>query len=148
MTDKNFQTSVQLILQASAAGTPHHEYVLSLGNTPQYLIDCGFPDYELKVKGRVIDKAHFDHGVSKGVLERLGDVLASPKALYKSATVTDSAVVVTLEQRNGSPILVPICPNLQIGRQYVNAVSSVYNKDRWAEVEPRWISNGLLIWKK
>lgn len=148
MTDKNFQTSVQLILQASAAGTPHHEHVLSLGRTPQYLIDYGFPDYELKVKGSVIDKAHFDHGVSKGILERLGDVLASPQALYKSATVTDSAVVVTLEQRNGSPILVPIFPKLQIGRQYVNAVSSVYNKDRWTEVEPRWVSSGLLIWKK
>ncbi len=148
MTDKNFQTSVQLILQASAAGAPHHEYVLSLGNTPQYLIDYGFPEHELKVTARVIDKAHFDHGISKGILERLGDVIASPQALYKSATVTDSAVVVTLEQRNGSPILVPIRPNQQIGRQHFNVVSSVYNKDRWAEVEPRWLVSGLLIWKK
>jgi Phage MuF-C-terminal domain len=144
----NFQTSVQLILQASAAGAPHHEHVLSLGPTPQYLLDYGFPPHELQVKAAVIDKAHFDHGIPKKLLERLGDVIASPTALYKSATVTDSAVVVTLEQRNGSPILIPMRPNQQIGRQFVNAVSSVYNKDKWGEVEAYWRASGLLVWKK
>ena len=148
MKSNNFHTSVQLILQASLAGTPHNEAVLSLGNTPTYLLEIGFPSLELQIKASVIDKAHFDHGVSKGILQRLGDVLNSPKALYKSATVINTAVVVTLEQKNGNPLLVPIHPDKQVGRYRVNVISSIYSKDNWSEVEPQWVEKGLLLWKR
>lgn len=71
MTDTNFKAAVQLILQASMDGKPKHEAVLSLGATPQFLLDNGFPELPLSIKGAVIDKAHFDHGITRGVLERL-----------------------------------------------------------------------------
>ena len=147
MTEKNFQTGVQLILAASAAGTPHHESILSLGDTPQYLIDHDFPKLPLVVKGSTIDKAFYDHGISKKILERLIAIIHNPKALYRSATVQGSAVVITFEVKNDSPILVPLHPNKPLGRSFTaNLVASVYHKE--PTIETRWQQRGLLLWKK
>lgn len=146
MTDTNFKTAVQLILQASMDGKPKHETVLCLGATPQFLLDNGFPELPLSIKGAVIDKAHFDHGITRGVLERLGEIITTPKALYKSATVQGTAVVITFEMKAGSPILVPIHGSKPVGRTLVNLVASVYAKDV-ANVETRWKREGLLLWE-
>lgn len=147
MPDKNFQTSIQLIIAASASGTPHHETILSLGDTPQYLIDNGFPALQLVVKGRTIDKAHYDHGITKNMLERLGDIINHPKALYRLVTIRGSAVVITFETKNGSPILVPLHPQKPIGRSlYANEVASSYYKE--PAIEARWQEKGLLLWQK
>lgn len=147
MSDINFKLAIQLILQASTEGRRHHEAVLSLGATPQILIDNGFPDLPLCIKGATIDKAHFDHGITRSILERLADILTTPKALYKSATVQRSAaVVITFEMKAGSPILIPIHANKPIGRNFANVVASIYAKD--APVEDRWKKEGLLLWEK
>lgn len=147
MSDQNFATSIQLILQASVAGTPRHEVLLEICQTPQYLVDHGFPELPLCVLGKVIDKAFFDHGITKGVLERLGDIVNNPKALYRSATQPDAGVVVTFEMKAGCPILVPIHKNVQVGRTaVVNRVASLYAKE--ATVEARWASQGLLLWQR
>lgn len=147
MTDTNFRTAVQLILQAGIEGRPKHEAVLSLGATPQFLLDNGFPELPLSIKGATIDKAHFDHGVTRGVLERLPDIIASPKALYRSATVLHSAaVVITFEMKGGSPILIPIHANKPVGRAFANVVASIYAKE--ATIEARWKGAGLLLWEK
>ncbi len=144
--DRNFAASVQLILDGSAAGRPHHEVVLTIAQTPQYLIDHGFPSLPLCISAKVIDKAHFDHGITRGVLERLGEVISRPKALYRSATHAQSAVVITFELKNGCPILLPVHACKQIGRaSFANMVASVYNKE--ASVEARWSAQGLLLWK-
>lgn len=147
MADKNFQASVQLILQTSLAGRPHHEHVLSLGATPAYLIEhAGFPALDLVIKGSAVDKAHFDHGIPKSMLYRLADIIASPKALYRSATIQSSAVVITFEVKDGAPILIPLHANKLVGRSHVNVVASVYNKE--ATVEQRWANAGLKLWSK
>lgn len=145
MSDTNFKTAVHLIIQASTDGKPRHEAVLSLGKTPQFLLDHGFPELPLNVKAATIDKAHFDHGITLGVLERLADIVNTPKALYRSATVQGAAIVITFELKAGSPILVPIHPNKPIGRSHVNEVTSVYNKE--PTIEDRWKKNGLLLWE-
>lgn len=146
MNEINFKAAVSLILQAAAQGTPKHETVLTLGGTPQFLLDNGFPDLPLNIKGATIDKAHFDHGIPRGVLERLAEIITSPKALYKSATVSGSAVVITLEMKAGSPILIPVHANKPVGRSHANFVASMYTKE--AAVEERWKSEGLLLWAK
>ena len=147
MTETNFKTAIQLILQASMDGKPRHEAVLSLGATPQFLLYNGFPELPLSIKGAVIDKAHFDHGITRGVLERLADIITTPKALYKSATVQGTAVVITFEMKAGSAILVPIHGNKPVGRTMTNLVASVYAKDV-ANVETRWKKEGLLLWEQ
>jgi hypothetical protein len=143
--NENFGAGIRLLLKASIDGKPQHETVLLIGETPQYLIDNGFPALLLKIKGATVDKAHFDHGVTKGVLERLGQVLSKPKALYRSATVTGTAVVVTFELKDGSPLLIPLHSNKPVGREKVNLVASIYAKE--ATVEARWQAKGLLLWK-
>lgn len=147
MTDTNFKAAVQLILQASVDGKPRHEAVLNLGATPQFLLDNGFPELPLNIKGAVIDKAHFDHGITRGVLERLAEIITTPKALYKSATVQGTAVVITFEMKAGNPILVPIHGNKPVGRAFANLVASVYAKDA-AGIETKWKREGLLLWEQ
>ena len=120
--------------------------VLSLGETQEYLVRHGFPKLALRIKGATLAKAHFEHGITRSVLERLGDILTNPKALYRSATVMGTAVVITYEQKNGGPILVPIHADRAVGRERANIVASVYNKE--ATIEARWQAQGLLLWKK
>lgn len=146
MNDKNFQAAIQLLLKASFDGKPQHEAVLEVCHTPSYLMDFGFPQLPIVITGAVVDKAHFEHGITRGVLGRLGEILLKPKALYRSATQLGNAVVVAFEQKNGSPILVPLRPDQLIGRTRFNKVSSLYTKE--ATIEDRWKSNGLLIWSQ
>jgi hypothetical protein len=107
---------------------------------------AGFPALDLVIKGSAVDKAHFDHGIPKSMLYRLADIIASPKALYRSATIQSSAVVITFEVKDGAPILIPLHANKLVGRSHVNVVASVYNKE--ATVEQRWANAGLKLWSK
>jgi Phage MuF-C-terminal domain len=144
-TNNNFAVAIQLLLQASVEGKPKHEAVLEVCSTPQYLLDAGFPDLKVVIKGKTVDKAHFDHGITRGMLERLPDMVLTPKALYRSATHPDSAVVVSFEQKDGSPILVPMHKQAPVGRETRNVVASIYCKE--ATVEARWQKEGLLLWR-
>jgi uncharacterized protein YueI len=54
--------------------------------------------------------------------------------------------VITLEQKNGSPILIPLHADKPVGRERVNLVASLYTKE--VSVEARWQAQGLLLWKK
>ena len=143
----NFAVSIQLLLKAATAGTPHHEAVLTVfATTPQYLLDAGFPALPIVIKGVTVDKCFFDHGITKGMLERLPAMITTPKALYRSATHPDTAVVVAFETKDGSPLLVPVQPNRQTGRgSYNHVIASVYAKEPM--IETRWTANGLLLWK-
>lgn len=141
---RNFAVAIQLLLQASIEGKPKHEAVLEVCTTPQYLLDAGFPNLKVVIKGKTVDKAHFDHGITRGMLERLPDMVLTPKALYRSATHPDSAVVVSFEQKGGSPILVPMHKSARVGREVKNVVASIYCKE--AAVEARWQREGLLVW--
>jgi len=138
-----FRDGVRQVIQATVEGTPRHELVLTIGRTPSYLLDIGFPELPLTIKGSTIDKAHFDHGITHRVLERLGELLAQPRALYRSATVVGTAVVVTLVLKDGKPVLVPLHARRMVGRSSVNLVASVYAKD--VDVESRWRAEGLLV---
>lgn len=141
----NFAAAIQLVLTAATTGTPQKETVLTICDTPQYLIDhCGFAQLPLIIKAATVDKVHFDHGVTKGLLQRLESVLLSPKALYKSDTVAQGAVVVTLEVKNGNPIVIAIHPNKLIGRLTCNVVASIYDKPQ--NIEIKWQASGLLLW--
>lgn len=141
----NFQAAIQLILTAATTGTPQKETILTVGNTPPYLvINGGLPVLDLVITASTIDKVFFDHGMTKGLLERLDTVLMTPKALYRSETVSGGAVVVTFELKGGNPIVVAIHPNKLMGRSRYNVIASLYAKD--AAIESRWQAKGLLVW--
>ncbi|MGE4242321.1 hypothetical protein [Ramlibacter sp.] len=143
-----YVVAIQLLLKECQAGRPSHERVLVVSRTPECLIECGFSQLPLVVTGKVVDKAHFDHGVTKGVLERLPLLVENPRAIYASASQELAAVVVTLEVKGGNNIVVPVHRDRQVGRHPArfNVIASVY--DKRAEVEAGLRSKGLLLWEK
>jgi hypothetical protein len=147
LTDSNYRAAVSVIIKASVDGKPQHEVVLTVGQTPPLLVQHGMPNLALVITGRTIDKCHFDHGITKGVIERLYALISNPKTIYKSAPPhTDGSVVVTLERHRECPIIIPIRANKQFGRdRFANEITSVYAKEG-GSFEQRWTTEGLLIW--
>lgn len=129
---------------------PKKEVVLILGDTPQYLVDhANFPELPIVITGSVIEKACFDHGIPTSLLKRLPSILDNPKGLFKSASVhaAGSAVVLTIEIHQSSPIIIPIHPNKQMGRgKFYNVVASVYAKEGPNPAD-KWSREGLLLWQ-
>lgn len=140
-----FAVAIQALLKACIDGKPQHELVLPVGATPQYLVDFGFPALNMVITGRVVDKAHFDHGITKGLLERLPTVIANPQALYTSTTVPNGAVVATFELKGPEVIVIPVHPDRPFGRAArYNAIASIYAKPRRILLE--WDAQGLCKW--
>lgn len=144
-----------VLLQAEAVGRPRHELLLELGETPASIIAAGGEIYsglDLVLKGKTVGKMHFDHGIPRGVIERLPQILNAPKAIYRSANQTvqggGSVVVMTFETHRGYPLIVPVHARKQIGRgRFCNVVASMYAKEG-PNPEARWKAEGLLLWER
>lgn len=151
-TDSNFKTLVGIVIQAEVYGKPRHELLLELGATPKTLLQAGgqqFEDLDLIIKAKTIGKMYFDHNVPKGMIERLPEILESPKAIYHSASGSKGGaiVVMTFEVQRGYPLIVPIHANRPIGRnRFCNEVASMYAKEG-PNPEEKWEKAGLLVWK-
>lgn len=150
--DSNFKTLIGVIIQAEMEGKPRHELLLELGPTPQHIIQSGgvnFEGLDLVIKAKTVGKMHFDHAVPRGVIERLPEILDTPKAIYHSASgaVGSAVVVMTFETQRGYPLIVPIHAKKPIGRnRFCNEVTSMYAKEG-PNPEEKWVKAGLLIWK-
>lgn len=149
----NFKTLVGVVLQAEMEGRPRHELLLELGKTPSTILLAGghaFHGLDLVLKAKTVGKMHFDHGVSRGLIERLPEVLASPKAIYRSASAvsagTGAVVVMTFELQRGFPLIIPVHANKHIGRNRYNEVTSMYAKEG-PSPERKWKGQGLLLWE-
>lgn len=71
-TNQNFKTLVGVVIQAEMDGNPRHELLLELGPTPASIIQAGgaiFHGLDLVLKAKTVGKMHFDHGVSRGLIE-------------------------------------------------------------------------------
>lgn len=130
-------------------GKPQHEAILHVGQTPALLVGLGLPDLPLVVTGKTIDKVFFDHGITKGVIERVHSLVSTPKTVYKAAPPHHAgSVVVTFEVHRGNPIIIPIRASKRFGREFIaNEVTSIYAKEG-VSYEQWWTSAGLLIWTK
>lgn len=149
MTDNNYRVALDLLIQACIQGKARHELRLEIGDTPASLTAQGIPQLPLTISGKTVDKVFFDHGITKSILERLHGLIASPNAIFKSATQPARGyVVVTVERKGESPIVIAIHANAQVGRgRYANEVASIYAKEDLA-FQQRWSAAGLLLWKK
>jgi Phage MuF-C-terminal domain len=160
MEDANYKTLLGMVIKDITSQTNtnpalHHQRILTLGPTPQVLTDLGMPQLPIVILGRVIDKAIFDHGITKGLLERLYTLIATPKAVYQAHQGQPGSVVVTYEVKNTAPIIVAIHPDKQMGGRgqsaaRYNNVASVYDKQSGKPnetIEVRWKREGLLLWE-
>ncbi|HCF3841183.1 TPA: hypothetical protein NID17_005863 [Pseudomonas aeruginosa] len=154
-SDQNFKTLVGVVLQAESSGKPRHELLLELGETPASIIAAGGEIYsglDLVLKGKTVGKMHFDHGIPRGVIERLPLILSAPKAIYRSANQAvqggGGVVVMTFETHLGYPLIVPVHARKQIGRdRFCNEVASMYPKEG-PDPEAKWKAAGLLLWER
>ena len=125
----NFETLVNLVICAEKESKPRHELVLHIGLTPERLVGLGFNALTLVVKAKTIGKMFFDHGLTQGQIERIPAMLEVPQAIYRSDTHPTNMVVLTYELKAGSPIIIPIARDRQVGRgPLVNEVVSMYAK--------------------
>jgi len=149
LTDQNYCTAVGLIIKASMEGNPHHEAVLNVGTTPVILVSHGLPDLPLVITGKTVDKIFFDHGITKGMIERLHGLISLPQTIYRAAPPHHAgSVVVTLEMHKGYPVIISIRASRQFGRSlYANEITSMYAKEG-GSFEKRWVADGLLLWAK
>lgn len=104
-------------------------------------------DLELETSVAVLDKMIFDHGIPASSLGRLSTLIETPQFIYKSATQTESVVVVSVEMLKAAPILIPIWIEKQgpKGKPNMHWVSSAYAKDD-PNILARWDYQGLRIW--
>jgi hypothetical protein len=58
----------------------------------------------------------FDHGLTQVQIERIPAMLEGPQAIYRSDTHPTNMVVLTYELKAGSPIIIPIARDRQVGR--------------------------------
>lgn len=160
MEDANYKSLLGMMLKdltdsANCNSVLHHQRILTLGPTPQVLIDIGMPQLPLVISGRVVDKAFFDHGMTKGLLEQLYKLIANPKAAYQGHQDQPGSAVVTYETKDGAPIIAAIHPNKQMGGRgdraaFYNNIASVCDKrsnSPGETIEVRWKKQGLLQWQ-
>lgn len=145
----NYSTLVDILIKNEMQGINNHERILDLGDTPQLLIEqCGFQPLPLVIKASTVSKICFDHGISTSNIQKLPELISSPKCLFKSANSkqADSVVVLTFEVKNAGPVIVSIRQNTMIGRgKYFNVITSMYAKEG-DNPEVKWKANNLLIW--
>jgi hypothetical protein len=147
----NYSSLVDILIKDEMENRPQHERLLHICHTPEYLkIHANFPDLPIAITGKVIGKAHFDHGINKNLIKNLPKVLLDAKCVFKSANSSqaDSVVILTLEVHRSFPVIVPIRRNHQVGRgQRYNLVTSIYGKEG-PDPEPKWKLDGLLLWER
>jgi hypothetical protein len=153
MEHANFRTALSLLLRSMQAGQPTHEFSLEVGLTPPVLTALGLPELPMIISAKAIDKIFFQHGIHESRLQRLYDLIAAPKSIYRSdsphidRTKVNPVVVVTVEVKDADPILIAIHPEQEIGRlkEKVNVIKSVYDKP--AAMLDKWRDKGLLLWE-
>lgn len=155
MEDPNYKAALQLIIKSMMDGyeankLTNHSLILTLGPTPDILLQYGYSQLPIAITGKVIDKSFFDHGVTRPVLERTYKFIESPKAIYNtnSNDAPDGSVLLSYEiNKLNEPLIVALHPNKQLGGRtnLYNNVASVYYKQGNAEV--RWKQLNYLRWE-
>lgn len=139
-TPRDFAASVDAVLD----GAIDEEARIDLGETPAVLRAVGLPDMPLVTTGDVIDKVHYDHGLTRDQIKDLPDLLADPIAVFESDTRPGAFVVVVDTVARGMPVVVAVHPNRRMGRTEVNFLASAYPKQNAAIQLKRWVKAGLL----
>ena len=145
--NSNYETLLDLIIKAEVEGKPKHELILDICDTPDCLLAAGLEQRRIVLPARVVGKIYFDHGITKGVIQRLPDLICNARAVFSSSTTTGNVVVLTLENKGVDPIIVAIQKDWDYGRTMAHKVASMYGK-QGPDPEKKWTAEGLLLWSK
>lgn len=152
LEDPNFRVALGLMLKSMAEAyeinrSKNHQIILNLGPTPQVLVDVGLSQLPIGITGKVVDKCYFDHAITKSMLEKMYQIISTPRALYRSYDPKDACVIMSYEFKGADPLIAALHPNRQLAgrRNCYNSVASFYFKEN--DPETRWKKDGLLFWE-
>jgi hypothetical protein len=61
----NYETLVDVVIKAELAGTPRHELILEVCDTPPLMFRFGFSPLKIVVKAKTVGKIFYDHGLTQ-----------------------------------------------------------------------------------
>lgn len=93
----------------------------------------------------VLQKMHFEHGLTRAELTRLPDLLASPMMILRNPSQAGRWLVVTTLVKNGSPVLISIDPHGQVGRVELPVLKTGFAKDD-PDTITRYLKQNTAAW--
>jgi hypothetical protein len=112
--------------------------VLHLGQTPDVLRKLGAEDLPLAMTQATARKISEKHGISVEMMKRLPEQIASPVAVFDSATQGGGLVVLTELRAGDNPVIAAVHLEKVRNEMLVNDVASAYGKDGfggWLEAQ-------------
>jgi hypothetical protein len=126
------------------AGVREKRLPLALSKkTPPVYRALGLDDLPMVTTGAVIDKVHYDHGLSEAQLLMLPGLLENPVMVFDSEAEKGALVAVLDVFARGLPTVAVIRPNQKMGNYDVHIVPSAYPKDKPSAIL-NWWRRGLL----
>lgn len=119
---------------------------LRVGSTPEVLQAVGAKALPLEMTQRKASKILRDkHHLPADILKALPRLLAEPVAVFDSATMANSLVVLT-EARDmaGKPVIAAVHLAVREGHHEINEIASVYGKDGFSGWFRREVGDGRL----
>ncbi|MGX2957642.1 MuF-C-terminal domain-containing protein [Ursidibacter arcticus] len=148
---KNFSSFIELLFRSESSQSKNAAFRFS---TPKFLVEnFDFPELEMYIDESTIRKIYSFHGVSMDFLKRIPELLNNfdeeyISYIFKSNTQENSSVVVSFEFVGQKPIIIVIAKNKQVNtNDFVNKISSVYEKDNAQEIFRAWEEKELLLYK-
>jgi putative transposase len=128
------------------AGTLKRSDPLRVGSTPEVLQAVGAQDLPMEMTQRKASKILRDkHGLPADILKGLPRLLAEPVAVFDSATMANSLVVLTeARDEEGKPVIAAVHLAVREGHHEVNEIASVYGKDGFSGWFKREVGDGRL----
>ncbi|MES9841237.1 MAG: hypothetical protein ABW134_11845 [Candidatus Thiodiazotropha endolucinida] len=131
-------------IKAILAGEMNLGKPVPVSTTPPVLQAVGIPAQPISVTGSVIDKMHYDHGLSERVVLDIPRMLADPVMVLDSDSTPGSYVVVSDVDHKGDPVILAVHPNKKVGRVDVNVLASAYGKEGAEKTFRNWVGAGLV----
>lgn len=130
-------------VDAATQGKRELRHGMIAGKTPPILQRLGLSDENLITTGKVVDKAHFDHGLTLRDLKNIDQLIADPVMVFESDTVPGAYTVVLDLFVSGHPIYVAIHPNVNMDPFSGHKIATISERKNHEDIR-RWIQRGRL----
>ena len=125
---------------------PKYE-VIQLGPTPEVMLLTGADQLPITLDQAALAHAAEDrdgHNIDPKRLRFLPLNLRKPLAIFESASMPDSQVIVTNIEQDGHKVMVAVHLNRKEGKLEINSIRSLYRRP--VEQYVRWAEQGLLLY--
>ncbi len=133
-------------VDAFVSGSLGRYKLLNVGKTPGVLQMVGAEDLPVTMSQKVANKVINDkHILPADTLKQIPKAIADPIMVFSSATQKNSMVVMTELKHDGKTVIATLHLNVENGGVQVNAIGSVYSKDR-NNFFKRQVEDGRLLY--